>query len=302
VAHILVAEDSLTQAAQIRMYLEEQSHDVTLARDGAEALRLMQDSLPDLVLTDMQMPEVNGLQLIQAVRLQYPTVPAILLTAEGSDELAVEALRSGAASYVPKSRMADWMIGVVDEVLDLLQADYSYARLVQSLNYNELRFTLESDADLIDPLVDLIQQMVFGMGLCDATGRIRIGMAVEHALLNALYRGNLEITREEAEQPQALSKQDRTNLVQQRLAESPYRDRTIHFEAKLDSSQSQFVVSDEGPGFDVSALPDPSEPHILEREGGRGLVLMRSFMDKLEFNDKGNEVTMIKRHEPSQEN
>lgn len=298
-ANIIVAEDSLTQAAQIRMYLEEQAHEVTVANDGAEALRLMNDSLPDLVLTDMQMPEVNGLQLIQAVRLQFPTVPAILLTAEGNDELAVEALRNGAASYVPKSRMAEWLIATVDEVLDLLRADHNYARLVQSLNYNELRFTLESDPDLIDPLVDLIQQMVFGMGLCDATGRIRIGMVVEHALMNALYRGNLEISRDELEQPQAQANDDPTDVVHQRLAQLPYRDRKICFEAKLDSNRSQFVVTDEGPGFDVSTLPDPSDPHILEREGGRGLVLMRSFMDELQFNEKGNSVTMIKRHEPS---
>jgi CheY-like chemotaxis protein len=296
VANILVAEDSLTQAMQIQLHLEEQAHVVTLANDGAQALSLMSDALPDLVLTDMQMPEVNGLELINAIRLRHPSVPVVLLTAEGSDELAMEALRSGASSYVPKSRMSDSLIPVVDEVLELLRVDRSYARLVKSLDYNEFRFTLENDLELIDPLVELIQQMVFGMGMCDPTGRVRLGMALEHALLNALYRGNLEIPRQQADQEQ--SPQNQGSLVAQRLAEPLYRDRRIHFEAKLDSTQSRFVVSDDGPGFDTSALPDPKDPHILEREGGRGLVLIRSFMDELEFNDKGNSVTMVKRHEP----
>lgn len=298
-AHILVAEDSQTQAVQIQLYLEECDHQVTLAADGAEALRQMTDSLPDLVLSDMQMPEVNGLELINAIRLRHPTVPVILLTAEGSDELAMEALRRGASSYVPKSRMSDSLIPVVDEVLELIRVDRSYARLVKSLNYNELRFTLENDPELIDPLVELIQQMVFGMGLCDATGRIRLGMALEHALSNAFYRGNLEIAREQTEQTQGQPTHGTSGLVKQRLAEQPYRDRRILFEAKLDANQSRFVVSDEGSGFDTSIIPDPSDPHVLECEGGRGLVLMRTFMDELEFNDKGNSVTMVKRHEPT---
>lgn len=294
-ARILVAEDSLTQAAQIQLYLAEEDHDVTLATNGAEALERMKESLPDLVLTDMQMPEVNGLELINAIRLQYPTVPVILLTAVGSDELAMEALQHGAASYVPKSRMSDWLIGTVNEVLELLKVDHSYSRLVNCLEYNELRFTLENDAQLFDPLIELIQQMVFGMRLCDATGRIRLGMALEQALLNALYRGNLEITREEMDQADVRP----AELAQQRLADSPYRDRKIRFEAKLDATQSRFEVTDEGDGFDTSTIPDPSDANILEREGGRGLVLIRSFMDEVEFNDKGNSVTMVKRHEPT---
>ena len=57
---------------------------------------------------------------------------------------------------------------------------------------------------------------------------------------------------------------------------------------------AKFVVRDEGPGFDPSQVPDPTDPEHLENLCGRGLLLMRSFMDEVTFNMKGNEVTLIK--------
>ena len=55
-----------------------------------------------------------------------------------------------------------------------------------------------------------------------------------------------------------------------------------------------FVVRDEGPGFDPAALPDPTDPANLDKVTGRGILLMRAFMDHVDFNARGNEVTMVK--------
>jgi anti-sigma regulatory factor (Ser/Thr protein kinase) len=54
-------------------------------------------------------------------------------------------------------------------------------------------------------------------------------------------------------------------------------------------------VKDDGPGFDVGALPDPRDPEYMLRASGRGVLLMRTFMDEVVFNAAGNEVTLIKR-------
>jgi len=58
-----------------------------------------------------------------------------------------------------------------------------------------------------------------------------------------------------------------------------------------------YTISDQGPGFDPSSLPDPLDPENLLRTHGRGLMLIRSFMDEVRHNDTGNEITMIKRRE-----
>ena len=54
------------------------------------------------------------------------------------------------------------------------------------------------------------------------------------------------------------------------------------------------MIRDEGQGFDMASIPNPTDPEFLERPSGRGLLLMRSFMDELTYNDTGNELTMVK--------
>jgi anti-sigma regulatory factor (Ser/Thr protein kinase) len=57
----------------------------------------------------------------------------------------------------------------------------------------------------------------------------------------------------------------------------------------------EFVIRDEGPGFDPASLPDPTDPENIEKACGRGLLLMRTFMDKVDYNRTGNQVTLTKR-------
>src|SRR5262249_50601123 len=63
------------------------------ATNGVEALEAMSTSRPDVVLTDMLMPEMDGLQLVQAIRSKYPLIPVILMTAHGSEDVAIQALQ-----------------------------------------------------------------------------------------------------------------------------------------------------------------------------------------------------------------
>ena len=75
-----------------------------------------------MVLTDLNMPEMNGLQLVEAARGDFPAVPVVLMTALGSEEIAVEALQKGAASYVPKRNLAQDIADTLDRVVAVAQA------------------------------------------------------------------------------------------------------------------------------------------------------------------------------------
>jgi hypothetical protein len=140
--------------------------------------------------------------------------------------------------------------------------------------------------------------MMAGMGLCDSTGRLRVGVALEHVLMNALYWGNLAIRPEEMPNSRELLIEGHLpSVVQERLASALHRQRTITLEVEMSREQATFVVRDEGAGFDTSIVPDPGDPDVLEREGGRGLLLVQTFMDEVTFNETGNQVTMVKRRE-----
>lgn len=298
---ILVVDDSAVDRRLIGGFLEKKIQcTVEYAANGVEALARIQDAQPDVIVTDLTMPVMDGLELVKQMRHHYPDVPVILITAHGSETLAIEALDRGAASYVPKAQLAEKLVRTVMEVVSMAEADRSHEQLINCLTRTEFVFELENDPLLIDPLVDLVQKMVAGMGLCDFAGRLQIGVALKEALLNALFHGNLEIRLDEMQEVQdTLIQESDVSLVERRRSEPPYRDRRIFVDAKICKDEARFVIRDEGSGFDLSTVPHAHDPSALESERGRGLSLMRSFMDELSFNEAGNEVTMAKRPGPS---
>lgn len=292
---ILLVEDSPTQAFPIKLKLEHELYEVALAENGEVAMNLLPTFEPDLIVTDLQMPVMNGLELVTASLAQYPPIPVILITAQGSDELAMEALERGAAAYLPKSQLDEKLLETINQVLSMMKTDHSYAQLIRSMEYNEFRFVLDNNAGLFGPLVDLMQRMANGMELCDDVGRVRVGMALEEALENALYHGNLEYSQTELDAEDEFEVAGEPSDIEKRCAESPYKDRKIYVTAKLTQDDATFTVRDDGRGFDTSKLPAPHDPQVLEQQGGRGLVMIRSFMDHVTFNEAGNEITMVKR-------
>jgi CheY-like chemotaxis protein len=264
--------------------------EVRYAEDGRAALRALAERLPDLVLTDLQMPDLNGLELVAAIKADYPLVPVILMTARGSEEIAARALRGGAVSYVPKRRLAEDLAPTVTRVLDGAIDPRSLARLMHALEAHESRFVLRNDPAQIRTLVRHLQEVLRSLPLSDETERLRVGVALEEALENACYHGNLEISA----LPQPPDRGALDEFVRRRLLEKPYSSRRIHVMVKVDRQEAVFVIRDDGAGFNTA-------PHLNaglsdgDGDAGRGIVLMRSVMDEVRYNETGNEVTLIKR-------
>ena len=106
-SRILVVDDSAVERRMIGGLLgENPDWTIDYAGDGAEALVRCAANEPDLVVTDFNMPSMDGMQLLNRLKHKFPRVPVIIATAAGSEELAVTALQQGAASYVPKILMA----------------------------------------------------------------------------------------------------------------------------------------------------------------------------------------------------
>ncbi len=298
-ALVLVVDDSGVDRRLAGGILEKRGGmTVEYASNGVEALERIENHLPDVVLTDLQMPEMDGLELVGRVRAKYPLIPVILMTAHGSEEIAVQALQRGAASYVAKSKLSQELPETLETVLAVAKADRHSDRLIDCLTRSETLYTLRNDSELVYPLVDHLQQLVTRMRFCDETGRIRVGIALEEALLNALYHGNLELSSEMIRDARSnVAREQGQTIIDQRRLETPYRDRRIHVQVTITHEEAKFVVRDEGPGFKPNDVPDPTDPANLERESGRGLLLMRSFMDDVQYNDAGNEVTLVKRRD-----
>jgi CheY-like chemotaxis protein/anti-sigma regulatory factor (Ser/Thr protein kinase) len=264
---------------------------VSYAKDGKVAVKTLGKGEPDLVLTDMHMTDMNGLELVEYIREHHPQVPVILMTAFGSEELAVQALKRGASSYVPKRLLAEELASTVASILDVARAQRQQTKLRESLVQTESTFLLDNDPSLIPPLIGYLQAGLRGLQLCDETGSIRVTVALREAILNAMEHGNLELDSK----LRGEDDKEYYRLAHERREKSPYRDRRVHVVSRETRSQAVFVVRDEGPGFDPSVLPDPTEPANLEKVSGRGLLLIRTFMDEVYHSDKGREITMTVR-------
>lgn len=292
-ATILVVDDSPFDRELVgRILAEDPGLTVEMAEDGRAGLERLKQGGVDLVLTDLVMPEITGLQLVTTIRIDYPEIPVILMTSQGTDVVAVDALEQGAAGYVPKRVLNDWLIDTVREALSLAESGQAYQELAASFNSVQFDLSLENDTALFDPLVDYVQQMAVGINVVDPNGGYRLGVAFREALNNALFRGNLELSREQMSEESERLITGQPSLVDQRRKESPYCDRRVHVDVKITRYQAEVTVRDEGPGFDVAAVLPTDKSTSIEDTPGRGLVLMRSFVDEMSFNDAGNEVTL----------
>lgn len=87
----------------------------TKASSGEEALEFMRNVLADVLITDLRMPGMGGLEFLRTVGGQYSDVPVILITGYANDDIAVEALRAGADSYVPKMDLVERLVETVKQ-------------------------------------------------------------------------------------------------------------------------------------------------------------------------------------------
>jgi len=292
-SNILLVEDSATQAMQMKLLLESADHNVTCVDDGTIALERLADGYNELVVTDLELPVMSGLELIKKMQLDFPQIPAVLVTAQGSERLAAEALKHGAAAYVPKSMLTEMLLGTVEDVLGVLRTDRSYAELIDYMTENRMVFDLPCKPEFIEPVVDLTMHMAAGMELLCGTERHRVSIAIKHALSNAFYRGTLELSRAQwQENSEADGKP--TALVHRRIEQAPYKDRKVHFDARLMRDTLRVTVRDEGHGFDTGKLHNLNTAQAMDDSKGRGLVMIHSFMDKVTYNARGNEVILIK--------
>lgn len=290
-ASILVVDDSATDRTRISGLLSKAGdYEISTAVNGRAALEELKSLSVDLVLTDLQMPEMDGLDLVREMKEQFPQTPVILMTGVGSEEIAVQAMKEGAASYANKNSASDWLNEIVVRVLASRVEALAHEKLLTRMTADEYELSLVNDRILMSATARFLRQAVQAVGLCEPSELPRLGIAMEEALLNACLHGNLELDSK-------LREGDGTafqELAVERAGRTPYCDRRVDVHATISPTRMKVEISDEGPGFDPSKLPDPTDPENLLKPHGRGVMMMKLFLDDVQWNDRGNKVTLIK--------
>lgn len=152
-------------------------------------------------------------------------------------------------------------------------------------------FVLDSHPGTLSHVVAFVREALQMLRFSDQGTIVRTCVAVSESLDNALYHGNLELSSD--------LRQDDGRCWEAAILErgtlSPYKDRQIFVRTELSRQEVVISIRDEGPGFNPAALPDPTDSEHINYACGRGVFLVRTFMDEVRYNEKGNEVTLVKR-------
>jgi CheY-like chemotaxis protein len=288
---ILVIDDASFDTRIVGRLLESlDGIKLLFARNGHDGLAIIERESPAVVLTDLTMPVMDGIEIARRVRSLHPHIPVVLMTAHGSEDVAMEALRAGATNYIPKRYLVRDLVQTLRKVLAIVASRQERGRTLGCIVRRETTFVLDNDEALIIPTVCLVNEELQSVETLDPTGRMQVCVALQEALGNAIFHGNLELSS-------GLRQENREEFDEQAVVKrtrEPYFSRRVRLHSQIDRDAARFLVADDGPGYDTATLRQPIETDDLKHVGGRGLLLIRTLMDQVTFNKTGSEITMVK--------
>ena len=148
---ILIVDDEADIALILRLHLEDAGYVTTRARDGIEALGLLASEGFALMLLDIRMPRMGGMEVLRQASERYPLLPIIMMTAHGSEPIAVEAMKQGAADYIAKPFDSEELLKSVGRVLTLARTRQENLLLQQRVEEERQKTEaiLQAMADLL---------------------------------------------------------------------------------------------------------------------------------------------------------
>lgn len=251
-------------------------YEVETAVDGQDALEKLEacNYGVDVIITDMQMPRINGAELIRSVVQKKPEIPIVVLTAHKNDRNVIECLELGTVEYLTKPISVDRMLQVIARVFDRARRFKGAGEKLEVRS--EVQGWVEITAPTDFEYVERFQKFTGLLGSLPLTDEARedIRVAIDELGQNAVEWGN---------------QNDRAKQIH--LSYCVFKDRIV------------FKIEDEGEGFDPETLRDPSvDPlaHIMarmqegKRAGGYGVYITGKLMDDIIYNERGNAVIMTK--------
>jgi len=134
--HILIVDDESLVRRSLSELLTLQGYTVSSVSSGKEALDSLKNYTADIVITDIKMPELDGMQLLKKIKTLYPDIPVILITGYGSIEDAVEAMKEGAYDYITKPIVDSEIKIVIERLIKQRQLQEENVRLKEELSFS----------------------------------------------------------------------------------------------------------------------------------------------------------------------
>ena len=263
---ILVVDDDAVVLRTLSQMLSHNGYSVVTAGNVQEAMTIFEKREFLMVFTDIVMPGMDGLAFQKWIRIRRPELPVVIVTGEPTVDRAVEALRGGAANFIRKPFSAE-------QILDTVERGAA---------------AVDKTVVLFDPRAFVLNQVIMQIPSDLAVVIGAVHFVCQRTLLADYY------PRETVHQIRLALHEALTNAVRHGNRHSPLR--SVRIDATVGAERFEVSVEDEGEGFDAAAVTNPLTATGIEATGGRGLFLIRCYMDGVVHNARGNRIRMWKNH------
>ena len=158
-SRILIVDDEVDALDLMEELFEKNGYETFTARNGLEALGVIRDHEPDILISDIVMPEMDGMKLLEMVRKKYPDTSVIMITAHGTIETAVEAMKKGAKDYILKPLRLDEIVAKVETIAQLRslikENQYLREKLAKKFNFDNIIGKNKRMAELFELIQDV---------------------------------------------------------------------------------------------------------------------------------------------------
>ena len=267
---ILIVDNNDELRAMLEQVLEELGHEVVATGDRAVALAREDLDEFDLIISDLTEDEHSGVQLLSEIKRKRLMVPVVVSSEEGQQPGIVKAFKMGAANFLRLPYNKDELCTIVEKTLAYKLRFVDDLKILPHVR-EKIDFELPSDVSLMNGVLQYLIERVSKLGLIKPE-RSNLFVALDEAFVNAVKHGNRNDPR-----------------------------KLVRITAELSAKEARFTVEDEGEGFNIQEIPDPRDPANLFKTSGRGVLLIYNIMDEVEYNERGNRLTMVKRPEDSLE-
>lgn len=263
--NILVVDDEENIRNVLESVFISKGYGVVKAANGFEAIKAVEGGGVDLAIIDIKMPGMDGMELLSRIKDHSAQFPVIVMTGFADVETTTKALKAGAADFLAKPFGAQEVYHSVSRLLEIRKVHEENRKILPYFKFT-MDAEIPSRTSHINGVIHYITEHLKDIELCESSALSNLVIALYEAIVNGMRHGN-----------------------------SNDPGKKVRVRAEIGFNEARFMVTDEGEGFAIDDIANPTDPKNLYRNSGRGIYLMKHFMDEVSYNDQGNEVTLVKR-------
>jgi YesN/AraC family two-component response regulator len=291
---ILVVDDSISIVNGLVKILTLSGFEVEPAYNGHDALRKLSILVYDLVICDIEMPGMNGLDLLKHVRRDFDNIPFILMTGYLEQDNFFKAIQYGASDFIRKPIDTDQLLNTIQIQLNKRKDDSDYLQVSSYMSYADLRLSLPPNMFRQVDFIKIFTKFFKHNLNLNNTLINELLLCLEEMLYNAFIHGTLKLNLKE----RTLSYEEYKKLIHSKLLQPEISEKRIHLRLCIDQEQQVMIieVEDEGQGFDYAKWLERIQTNegIQLDEYGRGVSIIYHLADKVTFGKGGRLIRIEK--------